>query len=82
MEEVWKPIRNFENYFVSNLGRVKTIKFRVAQEKILKPFSTGHKYNVVTLSKHGIHCNKKVHRLVAEAFLENELSKYENPVVD
>lgn len=26
MEEIWKPLRNYNDYFVSNLGRIKSIK--------------------------------------------------------
>lgn len=76
MEEIWKPINGYEDrYSVSNLGRVKSIcridtigRFR--KERILKPETTTHGYNRVTLFKNSKHKHKTVHQLVAEAFLE------------
>ena len=39
-KEVWKDIKGFEGHYqVSNLGRVKSIKFR--KERILKPAKDG-----------------------------------------
>ena len=81
MEEIWKPIEGFTDYFISNLGRVKSIKWKMGREKIIKPYLTGRKYYRVTLSKNGIQHTKSVHNLVVDTFL-NTTNNYINPVVD
>ena len=69
MEEIWKDKKDYEGHYqVSNLGRVKSIKF--GKEIILKQHIRGGYYSVV-LSKNGILKIFKVHRLVAEVFLPN-----------
>ena len=50
MKEIWKDIKDYPNYQVSNLGNVKNIK----TNKILKPFNTGNEYLKVALSKNGV----------------------------
>jgi hypothetical protein len=69
MEE-WKVIEGFEDYEVSNLGKVKSLKFN--KERILKPIKSG-KYNntylQVGLSKNNKTYFKKIHKLVAKYFL-------------
>jgi hypothetical protein len=68
-KEVWKSIPNYEGlYEVSSLGRVKSVKYN--KEKILK-----YDYEIylkVKLSKNGIAKNKRIHSLVAEAFLNHK----------
>lgn len=64
--EVWKTIDGYEDYQVSNLGRVKSLLFN--KERILKYFNDGKGYLQVK-----IHTNKKcktfrVHKLVAMCF--------------
>lgn len=72
MNEIWKDIKDYEGlYQVSNLGRVK----RVKAGKILKGFKITKGYVGVRLSKNGIVSNKKIHRLVAQAFISNPESK-------
>ena len=82
-KEEWRKIGSQFNYEVSNLGRVRNIKspfgrvgFRI---KILKQFFTKYDYKIVSIcyDRNG---NKKqttwlVHRLVANAFIENPLNK-------
>ena len=68
MKEVWKDIEGYEGrYQVSNLGRVK----RVTTGRILKSGKHTCGYLIVRLSKNGIVSNKKIHRLVAQAFIPN-----------
>lgn len=62
-EEIWKPIKNYDNYFISNYGNIRHFN------KPLKP--CGKPYLSVTLSKNGKTKNYTVHRLVAEAFIPN-----------
>lgn len=77
--EIWKPVKDYEGlYEVSNLGRVKSLKrlvnhkdsTRLINERILKPWDNSHGYFQVKLLKHGKSNMFRVHRLVAEAFLE------------
>ena len=77
MEEIWKPIEGYEGlYEVSNLGRVRSIKFRNNRTefdriKILKANDNSRGYPAVTLSMHGKTKTYCVHRLVAMAFIPN-----------
>lgn len=66
--EYWRPIPGYEEYEVSNLGRVRSLKF--GKIRILKPSKT-RGYLHVTLFKDGIRKIFKVHRLVAMAFIPN-----------
>lgn len=71
MEEIWKKIKGHETYEVSNLGRVKSLKY--GKERILKPVINNHGYAFVNLYS-GSGKVKTIHRLVAAAFLgESEL---------
>ena len=70
MKEIWKDIKDYEGHYqVSNLSRVKSIKF--GKERILKPVTDRHGYLIVGLWKNNKQKTYKVHRLVAEAFLPN-----------
>ena len=66
-EEIYVPIKDFETYHVSNLGNVKNNK----TGKILKQVINGRGYYDVGLYVNGKKHSKVVHRLVANAFLEN-----------
>lgn len=66
MDEKWKDIEDYENiYQVSNKGRVRNKK----TNRLLTP--SGKPYLTIKLYKNGKHTAKRVHRLVACAFLEN-----------
>jgi hypothetical protein len=65
--EQWKPVIGFPDYMISNLGRVKSLKF--GKDKILKPYSTNSGYLVVGLMKDGKRYQLYIHRLVLEAFV-------------
>ena len=78
MEEIWKDIKEYEGlYQISNLGRVKRLKFinrhlNFKKERILKPYKDGGKnYFIIALYKNGKREYKQIHRLVAEAFIPN-----------
>jgi hypothetical protein len=81
--EVWKTIEGFENYEISNYGRLKVNlkfrKYRDYQSKILNPCKDKNGYFITALSKNGKHYPKKIHRLVAQSFLTNECN---HPVVN
>ena len=68
--EIWKDIKEFEGiYQVSNLGNVKSLKF--GKERILKAGKDSSGYLLVTLRKDGVSKSKRVHQLVAIAFLNH-----------
>lgn len=84
--EKWLPIKGYEIYYeVSNMGRVRsktrTISdnrcTRIFHEHMLTPTKHNGKqpYYYVSLSKNGKIAKQFVHRLVAEAFIENPLHK-------
>lgn len=74
MEEIWKPIPEFENYLVSNKGRVKNNK----TGNILKPFlkvskeRANYKRYRMVVRKAKRSYNFCIHRLVGELFVPNE----------
>lgn len=82
--EQWKDIKGYEGlYQVSNKGRVRSLKkWNVGKGlfedciTILSPTDNGHGYQIVSLHKDRQRKNHYVHRLVAEAFIEN-CSNYE-----
>ena len=67
MEEVFANIINFSNYQISNLGNVRNI----STNKVLKPAPDKDGYLRVGLTKESKQRSFRVHRLVAEVFLEN-----------
>lgn len=72
--EEWKDVVGYEGlYKVSNLGRVKSLKKNgVAHDKLLRAFDLrGLGYMSVRLSKDNKGKTHKVHRLVAQAFIQN-----------
>ena len=83
--EIWKDIKGFEGqYQVSNLGRVKSLERTVEYERfgrlvketvneiILSQFKDPlQKRYIVLLYKNGVKYARRVHRLVAEAFVPN-----------
>lgn len=70
--ERWKDINNYEElYQISNYGRVKSKYRKGTYGKTVKQWEDKHGYLIVYLSKNGIRKRFKVHRLVAQAFIEN-----------
>ncbi len=72
--EEWKTIEEFPDYQVSNLGRIKSLKWN--KIKILVFVNTKKGYNSVNLCKNSKQKNMQVHKLVYEAFVE-KLNKEE-----
>lgn len=80
MSELWKEIKNTEgNYLVSNKGRIfaksRMVKngdntFRYTNSHFMTP----RKQNSGYLTVHIMNKNKLIHRLVAEAFIDNPLN--------
>lgn len=81
MEEIWKAITDFEGFYeVSNLGNVRSCQrirkskaesISVVQGKTLHPKFDKDGYKEVALCKDGKMYFKRVHRLVASAFIPN-----------
>ena len=73
MKETWKPIPGYEDrYEISNLGNVASLCYaRGSNRRILKQSINTWGYSQVTLSKDKTKTNRVIHRLVAEAFIEN-----------
>lgn len=70
MNETWKDITGYEGlYQVSDLGRVRSLKF--GKVRILNPGRIKSGYLMVGLCRDGKVRNVRVHRLVAEAFIPN-----------
>lgn len=66
-KEGWRPVAEFEEYFVSSFGRI----IRTKTGRILKPVINHKGYLIVQLCKEGHRKNMRVHRLVAETFIPN-----------
>ena len=82
--EIWKDVIGYEGlYQISNSGRVKSLgnnKFK--KEKILKDCNDYRGYYKVSLSKNGNVKLRKIHQLVAIAFLNHKPDGTSKIVVD
>ena len=65
MKEIWKTIKEYPDYGVSNLGNVRH------KNRVLRPSISIYGYKVVLLYNHGKRRSHFVHRLVAFAFIPN-----------
>lgn len=91
-KEIWKDILGWEGlYQVSNKGRVKSMaRFIVSgfrgreysPERILTPITLKFGYKRVVLHNNGLKVRKLIHRLVAEAFIDNPHNKPEVDHID
>ena len=74
MEEIYKDIVGYEgHYMISNKGNVKSVKIHHKQFDLRQHISNG--YLCVNLMKMGIRKKSHVHKLVAQAFVDNKLNK-------
>ena len=64
-KEIWKPIENYENYEISNFGKIRK------KDKILKQYKNCKGYLYSSLSKNNKRKSFRTHRLVAQAFISN-----------
>lgn len=67
-KEIWKTILEFESYEISNLGNVRSYK-RGIQPRNIKPGITRNGYLFVILADNGKIKHKRIHQLVASAFI-------------
>src|ERR1700744_4748582 len=75
--EIWVKIERFEGYLISNMGRVKSEVgyFKKNKVRILKQGLDTDGYCQVSLTVNKVTYPKKVHRLVAMAFIPNPENK-------
>ena len=78
MKEIWVLINNWDNYAVSNTGKVKNVR----TGKELKQVENAHGYLSVSLCQNGKKASFRVHRLVALTFIENPENKEDVNVPD
>lgn len=70
MKEQWKPVEGYENYMISNLGRVKSLNYkRTGKEKLLSPIKNRQDYLFVILYKNGVGKSFRINRLVWQTFV-------------
>jgi len=72
MKEIFRRVRNFPNYEVSNLGTVRNI----TTQRILKGVQNLQGYSTVCLSKGGKSKTCAIHKLVMQAFNPDEYDKH------
>ena len=84
MEEIWKDIKGYEGlYQVSNLGNVKSLNYnRTGQEGLIKACNDKYGYLILSLHINGKRKTYKIHRLVAQAFLEDYSEELEVDHID
>lgn len=79
--EIWKDIKGFEGFYqISNIGRVKSLrrfnaKGNLLKEKVIHSGINAWGYKVITLHKNCYRKSILIHRLVAEAFIDNPYNK-------
>lgn len=68
----WKPIKDFEGYFINVDGQIKSKRsFKGTKEIILKPSKNQQGYITYNLMKNGKVYRKPLHRLLMETFIPN-----------
>jgi len=69
--EIWKLVKGYENYQISNLGRVKLIDYRnTGKSRILKPTINSRGYYNIGLTNKESRKTLAIHKLLAIAFLD------------
>jgi hypothetical protein len=77
-EEEWRPVQDYPDYQVSNLGRVKSAKvWRGVAGRILAPATNTWGYLCVNLCNNNRSSIHTIHRLVAVTFIPNPDGKPE-----
>lgn len=73
MNEIWKQVKGFSNYEVSNFGNVRS----VISKKLLHPYSSKLRegYCYISLQQNGKRKNYLLSQLIARHFIDNPLNK-------
>lgn len=69
--ENWRDIDGYDNYMISNLGNIKNTKTKKILKHLIKP----NGYHAIDLSKDNKTVRYYIHRLVADAFINNPDNK-------
>lgn len=85
MIEIWKPVKGYEGYYeVSDFGNVRSLdkyikcrggNLRLLKGRIISLCKDKDGYLIFNLIKDKVRKNCKVHRLVAENFIDNPKNK-------
>ena len=76
MTEIWKSVCGYDGvYEVSNLGNVRNVNWRGLGYRNLALVRDKDGYLVVTLCRNGLQRVTRVHRMVANAFIDNPYNK-------
>ena len=78
--EIWKPVPDIDEYLISNYGRVKSLK--CGRNKIMIGNINNKGYHAVSLHKNTKIHTRKVHTLVAMAFLGYKMNGKMDCVID
>ena len=75
--EIWRDVKDYKGlYQVSNLGKILSLNYRnTGRAEVMNPGTNTDGYLQVDLSKNRETKTCLVHRLIAEAFLENPENK-------
>ena len=73
MEERWNPSKEFDNYEVSDEGRVRNKR----TGRVLKTNQNNKGYETVSLSEGGKKYTKRVHKMVANSFMDIQDDRFE-----
>lgn len=78
--EIWKNVKGYKYYQVSNLGRVKSLTKRVigrscSKGRLIIPRINRYGYFELTLFKDNKKKTYRVHKLIAETFIKNPFNK-------
>ena len=65
--EIWKDIKGYPGYQISNLGRVWSVK----SQRCLKPYNSNGYLKIDLFAANGKRKKEYIHRLVAIAFIDN-----------
>jgi len=84
-KEIWKSIKDFPDYEISNMGQVRSLRGK--SPLIMKPCDNGHGYKIITFTYRIGKIKKKsfhryIHRLVAETFIGRCPAKMEVSHID
>jgi len=72
MKEIFKKIKDFPNYSISNKGRIKSCGGKFRTKRFLSPYKNEKGYLMVLLYNSEGRTRKRVHQLVLEHFIEQE----------